>query len=89
MEADRVVGQKRAKEQDTSEAHATAPRRRGRPSINDDRAIRQMQEARQSGDAQSDWAAARIAAKSLKGHSYEADVWRLYKKYREALEPVQ
>lgn len=59
-------------------------RSKGRPAIDDTASLRQMDEARRTGQAQSDWAAACVAARAVRGHSYEADVWRLYRKHRQA-----
>ncbi len=59
-------------------------RSKGRPAIDDTASLRRMDEARRTGQAQSDWAAACVAAHAVRGHSYEADVWRLYKKHRQA-----
>ncbi len=59
-------------------------RSKGRPAIDDTAALRRMDEARRTGQVQSDWAAACVAARAVRGHSYEADVWRLYKKHRQS-----
>src|SRR5688572_14037852 len=54
----------------------------GRPPIDDSDGLRRMQWAFEAGLASSWWDAARIVAKEIGGHSYEATVWRLYKKFR-------
>jgi len=63
---------------------STLVRRKGRPAIDDAGSLRRMDEVRHSGQASTDWAAARIAASAISGHSYEANVWRLYKKFRQS-----
>jgi len=60
-------------------------RRRGRPAIDDTAALLDMRQLLESDSATNPWAAAQIVARRLISHSYEAAVWRLYKKFRRSV----